>query len=254
MPPVKTLGAKPRKAQLATPRQEDQYEEDAPMEDDLQDAEEAALAASLLAEVMIGTPRANAHHDALRTPRGAAALYNPLGSVKKELLPTPLPSTIQPPSIVLQHSIHQPAQLSPEQQLIPRYDYLTPAEMEATLAEQQRQQQQAAQQQQNGPQAGQAVCAPAAMDEPSEEEGWYVDRLLARRRLKGDGGSQPGTWQYLVRWIGRGEEDDMWVPETDLDPAFIEADLAEAATERAMLSARGAAPPAAPPAAPVAAA
>ena len=242
MPPTKTLGAKPRKAQLATPRQqEEDYEEDAPMED--QDEEEAAQAASLLAEVMIGTPRANAHHDALRTPRGVAALYNPLGSVKKELLPTPLPATIQTPQIVLQHSIHQPAQLSPEQQLIPRYDYLTPAEMEATLAEQQ---QQAAAQ--GGQQAGQAVCAAAALDEPSEEqaEGWYVDRLLARRRLKGDGGSQPGTWQYLVRWIGRGEEDDMWVPEADLDPAFIEADLAEAATERAMLSARGAAPPAAP--------
>ena len=267
---------KPRKAALATPRVEDD-------DDDL----EAAQAAQLLAEVMLGTPRANAHP---MTPRGQAALSNPLGGglypVKKEQLPVPLPSSIQTPSIVVQHSMKpMPTPLPPEEQLIARYDYLSPAEMQAQILEQEQSQQvdhqqlagslsPGPQQQTEASSPGSAMCASASVDVPVEEdEGWYVDKLLARRRLKGDGGANPGSWQYLVRWIGRGEEDDMWVPEVsigrplhaccllrepillltpssaiscsclseqeDLDPSFVAADLQEAATERAALSARG---------------
>ena len=235
MPPsAKAIGAKPRKAALEVP------EED-------QDAHEAAQAASLLAEVMIGTPRANAHRQTLVNPLSSST---PRGT-KRELLPTPLPATIQPPSIVLQHSMHPPSQApDADQALIARYDYLTPREMEKTLAEQDHQQRQGTDDA-PGDDNNSAVSAPATVDEAMVEEqdddGWYVDRLLARRRLKGDDSGAPGEWQYLVRWQGKGEEDDRWVPESALDPSFIEADMAEAiasgeGTEvAALLSARGAA-------------
>ena len=144
------------------------------------------------------------------------------------MLPTPLPSTIQPPSIVLQHSMNPAHEVKPDEALISRYDYLTPAEMQAQIAAQD--------EARPAPGAdaadpGSAVCATAAMDDPTSEsaEGFYVDQILARRRLKGDGEGQPGSWQYLIRWIGRGSEDDMWVPEADLDPDLIASELQEAA-------------------------
>lgn len=62
---------------------------------------------------------------------------------------------------------------------------------------------------------------------------WIVDRLLARRRLKSDGEQGSAAWQYLVRFLGKGEEEDRWVPESDLDPDLIATNLAEAITERA---------------------
>ena len=219
--PASNRAMKPRRAadRLSTPRQKDG--------DDGDDDEEARIASQFLAEVMVGTPRANAH-----------PLPNPLGSglypkKQKEMLPTPLPPTIQSPSIVLQHSMKPAQEVKPDEGLIARYDYLTPAEMQAQLAAQDAQG--------SAPDPGSAVCATAALDEPppETEEGWYVDQILARRRLKGDDAGQPGSWQYLVRWIGRGPEDDMWVPEGDLDPELIASELQEAATERAMLSARG---------------
>lgn len=55
------------------------------------------------------------------------------------------------------------------------------------------------------------------------------ERLMARRRLKD---SEEAQWMYLVRFRGLGKEDDHWVPENDLDPAFIAAELAAAEAER----------------------
>ena len=59
-----------------------------------------------------------------------------------------------------------------------------------------------------------------------DDDGWYVDCFLARRRLKAEfTKSGKAEWEYLVRWIGKGPEEDRWVPESALDPALIEAEL-----------------------------
>jgi hypothetical protein len=42
-----------------------------------------------------------------------------------------------------------------------------------------------------------------------EEEEWEVDKILAKRRRKGE-------TQYLVRWLGWGPEYDQWVNKEDL--------------------------------------
>jgi hypothetical protein len=136
-----------------------------------QDDVEAAHAASLLAEVLIGTPRG----------RSAAAAADS----KKDLLPPAL----------------QPQPVRP-----------------------------------NSTREGEGGRAPASEQYgDDEEEAWVVESLRARRRIKGEmNDGVPGEWQYLVRWQGRGEEDDCWVPESMLDPDFVAADLEAAATERAM--------------------
>jgi len=126
---------------------------------------------------------------------------NPQPQPTKEMLPTPLPDAIRPPAIVLQHSLHEVHE--PSADLVPRYDYLS----EAELAEQMR--------------AADEIRVPEC--------------LLARRRLKGS----DDEWSYLVRWQGLSEEHDMWVPGSELDPDFIEADLRAAETER-QLTARAA--------------
>ena len=59
-----------------------------------------------------------------------------------------------------------------------------------------------------------------------DDDGWYADCFLARRRLKAEfTKSGKAEWEYLVRWIGKGPEEDRWVPESALDPALIEAEL-----------------------------
>lgn len=68
-----------------------------------------------------------------------------------------------------------------------------------------------------------AAKAKAADDE------WYVECFMARRRLRPEyTKSGKAEWEYLIRWIGKGPEEDRWVPESALDPSLIEAELAEA--------------------------
>ena len=76
------------------------------------------------------------------------------------------------------------------------------------------------------------AAAKAAAD---EEDGWYADCVMARRRLKPEvEGGPPSEWQYLIRWVGKGPEEDRWVPESALNREFLQQDLQEAMTERAM--------------------
>ena len=65
----------------------------------------------------------------------------------------------------------------------------------------------------------------------SAGDDWVPHALMARRRLKTiAAGSLPAAdeWSYLVRFAGRGEEDDRWVAAADLSADFIAAQLAEA--------------------------
>ena len=69
----------------------------------------------------------------------------------------------------------------------------------------------------------------------ADDDGWYAECVIARRRLKPEvEGGPPGEWQYLIRWVDKGPEDDRWVPESALHPDFLRDDLQAAATERAM--------------------
>lgn len=72
-----------------------------------------------------------------------------------------------------------------------------------------------------------------AADDAGASEEWEPDMLMARRRLKADPtvGTPRGQWDYLVRWKGRGEEEDCWVPESELPAAFIIRELEAAARE-----------------------
>ena len=98
-----------------------------------------------------------------------------------------------------------------------------PSEEEEDDDEQQQQQQQQQQQ----------------VDDDEEEDVWEPECIMARRRLKPEvEGGPPGDWQYLVRWVGKPESENRWVPEHMLDPDFVRQDLDAAATERAMESAR----------------
>lgn len=182
--------------------------------------DEEAQAASLLAEVLLGTPRGRTYEQKIRAT-----------------LPTPLPATIQPPSIVLQHSKQEQAVVDPDAALIGRYDYLTPQEMAQQMA--------AADSGQAAEEAGEAsdsaegVAEEEVEQDSDDEDDWEPECLLARRRIKDAGPN--AEWSYLVRWRGRSEEDDAWVPESYLDPAFIQADMEAAATERQAQTATNAA-------------
>lgn len=85
-----------------------------------------------------------------------------------------------------------------------------------------------------------AAAAGPAGEQPTDataddDDDWYADCVLARRRLKPEvEGGPPGEWQYLVRWVGKGPDEDRWVPESALDPAFLQEDMDAAHTERAM--------------------
>ena len=77
-------------------------------------------------------------------------------------------------------------------------------------------------------------CEQQEVQQTPDDDGWYVDCFLARRRLKAEfTKSGKAEWEYLVRWIGKGPEEDRWVPESALDPALIEAELSSAAQEAA---------------------
>lgn len=66
-------------------------------------------------------------------------------------------------------------------------------------------------------------------DEDAEHPPLIPEQLMARRRLRDNPEAQ---WMYLVRFRGLGREDDYWVPESDLDPAFVAAELAAAEADR----------------------
>jgi hypothetical protein len=59
-----------------------------------------------------------------------------------------------------------------------------------------------------------------AVDE--EDNQWLVDHIVKHRTRYFKRPRKPET-QYLVRWLGYGEEDDQWVREQDIDPALIQA-------------------------------
>lgn len=180
-----------------------------------QDEIEAASASMLFAELMIGTPRGQAHVEKSR-----------------EMLKRPLPETIQPPSIVVQHSEQGVLPVvSPSKKLIARYDYLSPAEMAQEMARADTQPHGAPA---PGPQPFQVEASEDPEDEDGDDSEWIPEVIMARRRLRADaaGDGRPGEWQYLVRWQGRPESEDAWVPESALDPAFLASDMASLETER----------------------
>ena len=228
-PPVATTPRGP-----ATPRRkvkkQTKDENKAPVnpEQAAQDEMETASASMLFAELMIGTPRGQQHVEKAR-----------------EMLKRPLPDTIQPPSIVVQHSEQMAApELTPSKRLVQRYDYLTPAEMANEMNRVDLNANANAEQEVTSSPPAAAAAGPQAFqvvadEDPVEEEvgdgrPWIPEVLLQRRRIRADATSDGsmGEWQYLVRWVGRPETEDAWVPESALDPAFIDADMRALETER----------------------
>jgi hypothetical protein len=41
---------------------------------------------------------------------------------------------------------------------------------------------------------------------------YFIDRILIEKKQRGTGG-----WKYLVRWIGQVPEDDVWLPQKELE-------------------------------------
>jgi hypothetical protein len=41
---------------------------------------------------------------------------------------------------------------------------------------------------------------------------YLIDKIIDEKKLRGRGG-----WQYLVRWIGQGPENDTWLPQKELE-------------------------------------
>ena len=41
---------------------------------------------------------------------------------------------------------------------------------------------------------------------------YVIDRIIDKRKLHGHGG-----WTYLVRWVGQGPADNIWLPQKELE-------------------------------------
>ncbi|KAF8802017.1 hypothetical protein BYT27DRAFT_7018434, partial [Phlegmacium glaucopus] len=41
---------------------------------------------------------------------------------------------------------------------------------------------------------------------------YFVDKIIDEKKLHSHKG-----WRYLVRWIGQGPEDDVWLPQKELE-------------------------------------
>ncbi|KAF7979334.1 hypothetical protein HWV62_42751 [Athelia sp. TMB] len=57
---------------------------------------------------------------------------------------------------------------------------------------------------------GRVRAHPGTITADDGETEWWVERIMDERR-RGRG------YQYLVRWVGEGPENDLWLPRRELD-------------------------------------
>lgn len=73
---------------------------------------------------------------------------------------------------------------------------------------------------------------PPSADADAEDDVWEAESVRARRRPRGEDGQPAGEWEYRIRWVGRPETEDRWVPESEISPDWLEEQLSAAAAER----------------------